>query len=209
MYLAKFSQPTVLSEACLSCICYSSLDWVLGIFCVLLKTSYWLWALTLNSFAFHNSRGNDDRNKCQEVLFFSHPAPDTILKLLQSPDTQGIKYKKETITTFRILSTFSCSKSTHNSTDYTSLFCLFLINDIFLSLFPSRIFFILCWSSFCCWLVILNSLVTYQVLVSSNYSLKSPSRILDVIYLNITNLIPSMLICNQWSIYLSLSLVYC
>jgi len=41
---------------------------------------------------------------------FSHSVPDTILKLLQSPKTQGIKYKKETITTFRILLTLSCPK---------------------------------------------------------------------------------------------------
>ena len=43
--------------------------------------------------------------------FFSHSVPDTILKLLQSPKTQGIKYKKETITTFSIPLTLSCSKS--------------------------------------------------------------------------------------------------
>ena len=36
---------------------------------------------------------------------------DIILKLLQSPETQGIKYKKETITTFRISSTSFYSKS--------------------------------------------------------------------------------------------------
>jgi len=96
---------------------------------------------------------------------FSHPALDTILKLLQSPETQGIKYKKETITTFRIPLTLSCPKSFQNPTDYMSLSCLFPINNMFLLLFFSRIFFILCWSSLCCWLVILNSLVTCQVLV--------------------------------------------
>ena len=80
-----------------------------------------------------------------------------------------------------------------------SLFCLFAINDVFLSLFPSRIFFILHWSSLCYCLMILNSLVTCQVLVSSNHSPKSLSYILGVIYLNITDLIPSILICNQWS----------
>ena len=42
---------------------------------------------------------------------FSHPVPDTILKLLQSPKTQGIKYKKKTITTFSIPLTLSCPKS--------------------------------------------------------------------------------------------------
>jgi len=96
---------------------------------------------------------------------FSHPALDTILKLLQSPETQGIKYKKETITTFRIPLTLSCPKSFQNPTDYMSLSYLFPINDMFPLLFFSRIFFILCWSSLCCWLVILNSLVTCQVLV--------------------------------------------
>ena len=39
------------------------------------------------------------------------PALDTILKLLQMFETQRIKYKKETITTFRIPSTSSYSKS--------------------------------------------------------------------------------------------------
>ena len=33
---------------------------------------------------------------------FVYPALDTILKLLQSSETQGIKYKNETIITFRI-----------------------------------------------------------------------------------------------------------
>jgi len=50
-----------------------------------------------------------------------HPALDTILKVLQSPETQGIKYKKETITTFRIPSTSFCSKSSQNPTDYMFL----------------------------------------------------------------------------------------
>jgi len=55
-------------------------------------------------------------------FFFSpHLALGTILKLLQSSKTQGIKYKKETITTFRIPLTFSCSKFSQNPTDYTSL----------------------------------------------------------------------------------------
>jgi len=75
--------------------------------------------------------------------FSSYPALDTILKLLQSPETQGIKYKKETITTFRIPLTPSCSKFSQNPTDYVSL-----------SPFPSRIFFLLWCSSLCCWLVI-------------------------------------------------------
>ena len=140
--------------------------------------------------------------------FFSSPVPNTILKLLQIPETQGIKYKKETITTFRIPLTLSCSQSSQNPTDYASLSCFLPINDAFLLLFPSRIFFILCGSSLCHWLVILNSLVTCQVLVSSNYRSKSLSHILDVIYLNITDLILSILICNQWPICLSPSLVF-
>jgi len=41
---------------------------------------------------------------------FPYLASDTILKLLQSSKTQGIKYKKETITTFRISLTPSCPK---------------------------------------------------------------------------------------------------
>jgi len=90
----------------------------------------------------------------KRFLFFSHPALDTILKLLQSSETQGIKYKKETITTFRIPLTSSCPKSFQNPTDYAFLFCLLPINDASLSLFSSRIFFIFCWSSLCCWLMI-------------------------------------------------------
>ena len=128
MYIAKLSQSTVLSKACLSCICSSSLDQVLGIFCVLLKISYWLRTLTLNSFAFYDSRGSDDEGKYQEVLFF-YSAPDTILKLLQSPETQGIKYKKEIITTFRIPSTPFCPKSSQNPTDDAFFSCFY--NDIF------------------------------------------------------------------------------
>ena len=38
----------------------------------------------------------------KRFLSFSHSALDTILKLLQSSETQGIKYKNETIITFRI-----------------------------------------------------------------------------------------------------------
>ena len=90
----------------------------------------------------------------KRFLSFSHSALDTILKLLQSSETQGIKYKKETITTFRILLTSSCPKSFQNPTDYAFLFCLLLINDTSLLLFSSRIFFIFCWSSLCCWLMI-------------------------------------------------------
>ena len=46
----------------------------------------------------------------KSFFFFSHSVPDTILKLLQSPETQGIKCKKKTITTFRIPLTRSCPK---------------------------------------------------------------------------------------------------
>jgi len=52
---------------------------------------------------------------------FPYPALDTILKALQSPETQGIKYKKKTITTFRIPSTSSYPKSSQNPTDYMFL----------------------------------------------------------------------------------------
>jgi len=163
VHLAKLSQPAVLSEACLSYIYYSSLDWVLGIFCVLLKIFYWLWTLTLNSFAFHNSRGSDDRDKYQEVLFF-YPASDTILKSLQSPKTQGIKYKKETITTFRIPSTPFCPKSFQNPIDDMFLSCLYdntsphqvlpIKDDMFSSLLPSRIFILLLLLfSWCCFVM--------------------------------------------------------
>ena len=90
----------------------------------------------------------------KRFFFSSHLTLDTILKLLQSSETQGIKYKKETITTFRIPSTPSCSKSSQNPTDYASLSCLLPINDVSPLLFPSKIFFILCWSSLYCWLMI-------------------------------------------------------
>jgi len=49
---------------------------------------------------------------------FSHPVLDTILK---SPETQEIKYKKETITTFRIPLTSFYSKFSQNPTDYMFL----------------------------------------------------------------------------------------
>ena len=71
--------------------------------------------------------------------------------LLQSSETQEIKYKRETIITFRIPSTPFCSKSSQNPTDNVALF--FLCNDTFSyqvlsikddassSLLPARIFF--------------------------------------------------------------------
>jgi len=57
----------------------------------------------------------------KRFFFLCHLALDTILKLLQSSETQGIKYKKETITTFRILLALFCSKSSQNPTDNASL----------------------------------------------------------------------------------------
>jgi len=65
-------------KACLSCICYSFLDQGLGIFCVLLKSFYWLQTLILNRFTFHDSRGSDNRGKCQEVFFFSFFLPQIL-----------------------------------------------------------------------------------------------------------------------------------
>jgi len=54
-----------------------------------------------------------------------YPALDTILKLLQSPETQGIKYKKKTITTFRISSISFYSKFSQNPADNMFLFCFY------------------------------------------------------------------------------------
>jgi len=80
-----------------------------------------------------------------------HPALDTILKLLQSPKTQRIKYKKKTITTFRIPSTPFCPKSSQNPTNDTSLSCLYddafshqvlpIKDNVSSLLLPSRMFF--------------------------------------------------------------------
>jgi len=55
--------------------------------------------------------------------FFSQSncTPDTILKILQSPETQEIKYKRETITTFRIPSTPFCPKASQTPTDDVAL----------------------------------------------------------------------------------------
>ena len=117
-------------------------------------------------------------------------------------ETQRIKDKKKTITTIRNPSIPSHSKSSQTPKAYTSLSQILPINDVSPSLFPSRIFFPLCYSSFCGWLVIQNSLV------SSNYCPNSLSHVLGVIYLNISDLIPSMLICNQRHLCLSLSLVH-
>jgi len=46
------------------------------------------------------------------------------------------------------------------------------------------------------------------MLVSSNHSPKSLSYVLSVIYLNIFDVILSVLICNQWHVCLSLSSVH-
>ena len=90
--------------------------------------------------------------------FFFFPTPDTILKLLQSPGTQGIKYKKETITTFRIPLTLFLPKSSQNPTDDMSLSYLYddvfshqvlpIKDDVSLLPLPSRIFFFLLLSFF-------------------------------------------------------------
>jgi len=52
----------------------------------------------------------------KRFLLLSNCTPDTILMLLQSPETQEIKYKKETITTFRIPSTPFYPKASQNPT---------------------------------------------------------------------------------------------
>jgi len=71
--------------------------------------------------------------------------------LLQSSETQEIKYKRETITTFRIPSTLFCPKSSQNPTnnvilsflcdDIFSYQVLPIKNDMSSSLLPARIFF--------------------------------------------------------------------
>jgi len=76
---------------------------------------------------------------------------DTILKLLQSPETQEIKYKKGTIATFGFPSTPFCPKSSQNPTDDVVLFCLYddvsphqvlsIKDDVSSSPLSSRIFF--------------------------------------------------------------------
>jgi len=63
-----------------------------------------------------------DRGRSQEVPPQSNCTLDTILKILQSSETQEIKYKRETITTFRIPLTSFCSKASQNSTDDVVLF---------------------------------------------------------------------------------------
>jgi len=70
---------------------------------------------------------------------------------LQSPETQELKYKKETIATFGFPLTPFCPKSSQNPTDDVALsfLCdnafpyqvLSIKDDISSSLLPSRIFF--------------------------------------------------------------------
>jgi len=94
-----------------------------------------------------------DGGRSQEVLFQSNCTPDTILKLLQSPETQEIKYKKGTIATFGFPLTPFCSKSSQNPTDDMVLSCLYddmsphqvlsIKDDVSSSLLSSRIFFCL------------------------------------------------------------------
>jgi len=77
----------------------------------------------------------------------------------------------------------SCISSVEKSNGNSIEFSLFITEQRVVG-------FILAWS--------LTTLqVICQVLVSSNHSFKSISCILGVIYLNITDLIPLMLICNQ------------
>jgi len=71
--------------------------------------------------------------------------------LLQSPETQEIKYKKETITTFRIPLTPFYPKASQNPTNNVVLSFLYdntlshqvllIKDDMSSSLLPSRIFF--------------------------------------------------------------------
>ena len=57
--------------------------------------------------------------------------------LLQSPETQELKYKKETITTFRIPSTPFYPKVSQNPTDDMALFCLYMMHPL-TKFFPSK-----------------------------------------------------------------------
>jgi len=57
----------------------------------------------------------------KRFLFLFNYTSDTILKWLQSPETQGIKYKKETITTFDVPSASSYAKSVPIPSDDVSL----------------------------------------------------------------------------------------
>jgi len=73
--------------------------------------------------------------------------------LLQSSETQEIKYKKGTITTFGFPSVSFCPKFSQNPTDNMALFCLYdnvpphqvlpIKDDVSLSPLSFRIFFCL------------------------------------------------------------------
>ena len=81
----------------------------------------------------------------------SYNNPEYYIKVLQSPETQEVKYKKRTITTFGFSSTPFCPKSSQNPTNDMVLSCLYNdmsphqvlpIKDDASSLpLPSRIFF--------------------------------------------------------------------
>jgi len=77
----------------------------------------------------NNSRGSVDGGRSQEVLLWSNYTLDTILILLQSPETQELKYKKGTIATFEFPSISFCPKSSQNPTDDTVL--SFLCDETF------------------------------------------------------------------------------
>jgi len=76
---------------------------------------------------------------------------DTILILLQNPETQEIKYKKRTIVTFGFLLTPFCPKFSQNPTNDMALSCFYsnvfshqvppIKDDTSLLPLPSRIFF--------------------------------------------------------------------
>jgi len=89
----------------------------------------------------------------KRFLFQFNYTLDTILKILQSPETQEIKYKRETITTFRTPSSPFCSKTFQIPTDDTALsflydntfsyYVLSIKDDMSSSLLLSRISFYL------------------------------------------------------------------
>ena len=55
----------------------------------------------------------------------SYNNPEYYIKVLQSPETQEVKYKKRTITTFGFPLTSFCSKSSQNPTDDMALSYLY------------------------------------------------------------------------------------
>jgi len=76
----------------------------------------------------------------KRFLLLSNCTPDTILKWLQSPKTQGIKYKKKTITTFDVPSVSSYAKSVLMPSDDASLWWRIL----FIKSFPSKMMHLYC-----------------------------------------------------------------